>query len=371
MRKKICVVDDDSFYAEILASLLAMQGFESQHYASAAECLGALAASSDPEPYDAFILDVVMPDMDGYTLCENLRSRPRFAKTPVLFVSSKNTLEDRMRGYEAGGNDYLGKPVQPDELKIKLELAIKHVASQKAQAIEAQTQARSSQAEYLNQVAAFLENSVDISSHLALGDALLNQIMALGLAGSLTIRHDSNHLFMASDGSEHAIEKELLQLSVKNQPLIEFNQRLIVNTAAVSVLVRRLPTEGNPELLKQQLLVLTRIANLRADSISREQAERRQKKYWVELLVAAEKGVTHSNSDLYFKDNWVSETLEEFVISTNENLLDLALDADQEAALKAYFRKQIDQLAITFKSYNQSIDEARRPFQELIEKLRS
>ncbi|MCP5162066.1 MAG: response regulator [Hahellaceae bacterium] len=370
MSNKICIVDDDTFYAEILSNLVTMQGFEARHFASAAECLSALASDPDPNPYQAFILDVVMPDMDGYSLCENLRSRPRFEKTPVLFVSSKNTLDDRMRGYEAGGNDYLGKPVQPNDLSIKLEQAIKYAAAKKTPAPQSPPPTSAVQASNVKPLVSFLKRSQSVSRIQDLGDLLLEQVSALGLSGSVMLRHGDQNLFMSVDGSEHAIEKELMQLAVENQRQIEFNQRLLVNYPHISLLIRRMPSESDAaENVKQQLDALVEVADTRITLMQRSQTELQQKKYWLDLLVAAEKGLNHSTADAFYKEQTISDIMEEFLISLNESLLDLALDKDQETALKQQFRKQIDKVSVSLKNYAHSIEEAQKPFQDLIEKL--
>lgn len=374
MASRVCIVDDDSFYGEILCNLLTMQGFEPLLFTSATECLDSLATDNRPEPYDAFILDVVMPDMDGYSLCANLRKRSRFATTPVLFVSSKYSLEDRMRGYESGGNDYLGKPVQPDELKVKLEQAIANARAQKALAAQQTTDmpVLPDQAQYARQLINFLERSEQISQSHKLADALLSCLSVLGLAASVMIRYDGQRVFVSADGSEHAIEKELLELSVEKNTEIEFNQRLIVNYPFISLLVRRLPEDasGAQSALRQQILALVKIASSRLEQIWKAQQARSQRQYWLELLVSAEKSLDYSTAHAFYKENTIHEILQEFLIALNEGLLDLALDKDQETMLKDLYRQQTDKLAKTLKDYGEHIEEVRHPFQELIEKLK-
>ncbi len=72
----------------------------------------------NPEPYDAIVLDVMLPDIDGFALCAKLREVGNF--TPVLMLTARGTQEDRVRGLDSGADDYLVKPFALDELLARL-----------------------------------------------------------------------------------------------------------------------------------------------------------------------------------------------------------------------------------------------------------
>jgi DNA-binding response OmpR family regulator len=76
-------------------------------------------------PPDLVILDIVMPDMDGYSVCENMRGDPKLAETPILFLTARVKPEDRIAGFRAGADDYLCKPFNVDELILRIQAILR------------------------------------------------------------------------------------------------------------------------------------------------------------------------------------------------------------------------------------------------------
>lgn len=76
---------------------------------------------------DLVLLDVMMPEMDGYEVCQELRRRPRTQYTPIIFLTAKSEIEDLVRGFSCGGNDYVSKPFRPPELlaRVRTQLALR------------------------------------------------------------------------------------------------------------------------------------------------------------------------------------------------------------------------------------------------------
>lgn len=109
---KVLVIDDDPFSASMIDGCLRNAGFVSSYCCSPEEALKTLYS----ELPDLVILDVVMPGLDGFDLCKQIRSHPALQFTPVIFVTRKGDVEQRVRGLEVGGNDYVSKPFEPQEL---------------------------------------------------------------------------------------------------------------------------------------------------------------------------------------------------------------------------------------------------------------
>lgn len=76
-------------------------------------------------PFDLLLLDVVLPDGDGFEFCERLRDRAEYAHLPLIFLTGKTQLDDRVRGLRLGGDDYIGKPFEPDELRARVEARLR------------------------------------------------------------------------------------------------------------------------------------------------------------------------------------------------------------------------------------------------------
>lgn len=112
MAEKILIVDDDVETLRLVGLMLQRQGYE----ILAAENGTQAITSAKKENPDLIVLDVMMPDMDGYQVTHELRKNPGTALTPILMFTAKSQVDDKVAGYDAGVDDYLTKPVHPAEL---------------------------------------------------------------------------------------------------------------------------------------------------------------------------------------------------------------------------------------------------------------
>jgi putative two-component system response regulator len=112
----ILIVDDDAAYRKLMVGLLRMQGFE---VFAASDGEDALAEFAHHEP-DLVLLDVDMPRLNGFEVCRKLKQRPESRLTPVVLVTGLAATEDRIRGLEAGADDFLSKPVDRNELLARV-----------------------------------------------------------------------------------------------------------------------------------------------------------------------------------------------------------------------------------------------------------
>lgn len=116
---RLLLVEDDTKIASFIIAGFKAAGFAVDHAADGQTGL-ALAAT---EPYDALILDLMLPRMDGLTLIQRLR-RERIG-TPVIILSAKGAIDDRVRGLQSGGDDYLTKPFAFSELLARVQALIR------------------------------------------------------------------------------------------------------------------------------------------------------------------------------------------------------------------------------------------------------
>lgn len=123
--KRILIVDDEPDLADMVRTILHAAGFAHvQVAANAAEALAFVEAASKgacgKTPCDLFVLDVMMPDMDGFQLLARLRSMPATENVPALFLSAKDEPFDRVNGLSLGADDYVVKPFLPQELILRI-----------------------------------------------------------------------------------------------------------------------------------------------------------------------------------------------------------------------------------------------------------
>jgi two-component system OmpR family response regulator len=116
---RLLVVDDEATILELLSGSLRLAGFEVVTAASGAEAVQA-AASSRP---DLVLLDVMMPDGDGFEALRRIRSQG--SEVPVIFLTARDEVTDRVRGFDVGGDDYVTKPFSLDELLGRIRAVLK------------------------------------------------------------------------------------------------------------------------------------------------------------------------------------------------------------------------------------------------------
>lgn len=123
--KSLLIIDDDKIVRKFLDKHLRDE-FEI-HQAENGE-LG-LKAAMDLKP-SAILLDVQMPGMNGYEVCDQIKQNAETAEIPVIFLSGRSSVRERMLGYEVGGDDYIVKPCEPEELKAKIGILLKFADQQ-------------------------------------------------------------------------------------------------------------------------------------------------------------------------------------------------------------------------------------------------
>ncbi len=113
MSKKILVVDDDPSIVELIRRILVDEGrFDVVTALSGDEALSAL----EKESVDLILLDVLMPDVNGFDLCRTLKQDERYKGIPVVFVTAKEGGDSLLEGLESGGAMYVGKPISVHKL---------------------------------------------------------------------------------------------------------------------------------------------------------------------------------------------------------------------------------------------------------------
>lgn len=115
MKKKILYIEDEPYLGKIVKETLEIQGYQVVWETDGARVLPHLG-SFDP---DICVLDIMLPNVDGYELCQQIKSLK--AQLPVIFLTAKTETSDLVRGFEAGGTDYIRKPFSMEEVMVRIE----------------------------------------------------------------------------------------------------------------------------------------------------------------------------------------------------------------------------------------------------------
>lgn len=122
---KILVIDDDKAINELVKVNLELGGYD---VISAYDGTKGFALAKQEEP-DLVVLDVMMPDVDGYTVAKRIRENTSTKKTPILMLTALGMLENKVKGFDIGVDDYLVKPFEMEELKVRVRALLKRTDS--------------------------------------------------------------------------------------------------------------------------------------------------------------------------------------------------------------------------------------------------
>jgi two-component system response regulator RpaA len=113
---QVLVVDDDPEIIDLITLDLELMGFGVD---SASDGLSGLK-KAEANTYDLILMDVMMPKLDGFEACRRIRANRSAAATPIILLTAKGTIEDKIRGFNAGADDYLVKPFEFQELMVRM-----------------------------------------------------------------------------------------------------------------------------------------------------------------------------------------------------------------------------------------------------------
>jgi putative two-component system response regulator len=179
----VLVVDDNPHNIDLLSAQLRQEGYRVALAVSGAEALELVAG----EPPDLILLDVMMPEMDGFEVCERLKGKPETRLIPVVMLTALSAMSDRLRGIEAGADDFLSKPVNRLELLTRARSLVRvkryvddlenaeHVILALTRAIEARDGYTEEHTERVT------TRAVALGEHLGLSEATLRVLYQGGL----------------------------------------------------------------------------------------------------------------------------------------------------------------------------------------------
>lgn len=183
-KKKILIVDDEPDVTELLSYNL-----KKEHYTvDSLHCpLNIMSIARDFMPH-LFILDVMMPELNGIQVCRMIRNDRLFKETPIIFLTAKGETEDRIKGLESGGDDYLTKPFEIKELILRVKTIFRR----------------------LQQTASFVDSTLHVGSVIL--DENRHKVIVKNKEITLT-----------------ATEFRLLQLLMKRKGRVQSRENLLIN----------------------------------------------------------------------------------------------------------------------------------------------
>ena len=267
----IMVVEDDPSMREMIA--LALEGEYRVAGALGGEEAVRAALALRPQ---AILLDVEMPPgINGYETCRRLKADEATAEIPVLFVSARDGIDDRLLGYEAGGEDYIVKPFEVQELEAKLAHLLKRVAERaglKEMASYASSTAMTAMTS-MSEMGALLQVMKSFSScadDRELAETTLAGLAPYGLGGAVQVRAADGTLTRNAGGEASPLEASVISQMAGMERIVQFKSRMSIAYPRVSLLVHDMPVADAERCgrLRDHLAMLVEAADARAAAIA-------------------------------------------------------------------------------------------------------
>ncbi len=241
---RVLIIDDDKLVQDVLRKSLDTK-YEVHSAFSGEE---GITAVNDCEP-SVILLDVEMPGQNGYEVCDQLKRNGSTQDIPIIFLSSKSSLRERLLGYEVGGDDYLVKPCDKEELHVKLE-RLTHYSHERqslektAQAAQATAMEALATSFELGKALRFVEASYSAPSFDVLASQLLDFCRDLQLTTVLlVVTRQGRKYYSTSAQVVPPLEAEVLDLLHSGKRIEDFGCRTQINYLQVSVLVKNMPLD--------------------------------------------------------------------------------------------------------------------------------
>ncbi|MEI7612432.1 MAG: response regulator [Betaproteobacteria bacterium] len=240
---KVFAVDDDPIVLDIISAILEPD-CQLKIFASAEECQQQMAV----EKPDLFLLDISLPGIDGYTLCSQIKDDSTLRNTPVIFVSGHDTIEERIKGYDAGGEDFIVKPFEPEELLRKFKVAQSMVLNQRslaeqiaeAELLSSLVMASMDETGILLQ---FMSKLIAMDSAQEVADGVLELMQRFRLDGVVQTRLGNAIQTISAAGSNLPLEVSVIEHVREQGRIFEFRRRSVHNFERITLMVNNLPIE--------------------------------------------------------------------------------------------------------------------------------
>ena len=222
MSSRLLLIDDDLRLTDMVGGYLRHNGFE-------VDTAGSLAAGRDrlkqaQVPYDALLLDLMLPDGDGLDFTRELRGQPRTRRLPLLMLTARGEPMDRIVGLELGADDYLPKPFEPRELLARVKALLRRAAPEPGD----------------DEVLVFGRLEVDLGARQA---RLAGQVCEL-------TSHQFELLTVLAKSPGRVLSRDQIMDSLKGHPLEAFDRSIDVHISRIRALI-----EDDPKAPKRVLTV--------------------------------------------------------------------------------------------------------------------
>lgn len=297
------------------------------------ESIDALVLDHQP---DIILLDILLGDISGYDVCRCIRQLPLDKYPLIIFISALNSLDDKLKAYEVGGDDYICKPIDLTELEYKIDVCEKHINRHQnltAQAEEASRAAFASmqQSSELGVLIEFFTHSLSVHNFDELYLASNKTLANFHLSAAIEFR-SQNKTTQYPRTQISRLESEILALGKQAKRIVPFGRNMLLNSPQCSLLIKKLPEDEEiTGRLRDHLAILLEIINSRVLFIQTE--ENRQQlcqKTVTAVKTAIESNFNHINTNLEALEHKLDQTFTELETTLRRELIHMGASQPQE-----------------------------------------
>jgi CheY-like chemotaxis protein len=362
---RILITDDDDMTLEMLSAAL-----QDDHDITACASGKEAIEAASRQNVDLIVLDVDMPDMDGYATCEALKAQGRTAEVPVIFLSARVNIEERLRGYKVGACDYLTKPFDVVELKTKIELAV----SSRARSKELSGQVEEAINTALSTANMYGEVGVVLELQRALGQcfkyediahACFGALKNFGFEGCMRLNGRLGSLSRTGAMACSALENSILDhIESTNGPSIQgMGENTFFRYGCVVFLIRKLPvlpshSQYSPDDIERFARARDNIALMAEGVIARmrsldAEAERSRFEQNQRLVHLTRETLVDISAQQHANRMRVMQVLQHMNSEVEQSFIHLGLSEHQEELLAGTLRRHIQEALGVFDQSNQ------------------
>ncbi|MCF6202212.1 MAG: response regulator [Methylococcaceae bacterium] len=343
----VLVIDDDKFIQKLITKTLTTEMMEVR---TADDGESGIEEAIKKCP-DIILLDVEMPGINGYEVCDRLRNKESSKQVPIIFLSSHSSLRERMQGYEVGADDYLVKPFEKDNLVARINVLVKYH-------IERKELHEQYQLAHKNAVAAmtgsselaiamrFLEKSLSFHSINELAQGLFECTDQLSLeCCAMIFANENTSMWYSSENTAISpLEKELIEMCDKEARFLDFGNRTIINYPCISLLIKNMPLDDLERYgrVKDLLPIILSAVNSKTNTVRTEEALTKQSENLLTSFKLIQNSLFYLGTTIVKNRKQSTFIMNQLVQGLNIDFLGMGLEEDQEAFLLTRIDSAID-----------------------------
>lgn len=331
---RICIVEPDETERELLTGMLE-DDYQVEAFSDGTPLLNTLT----PEQPTLVILETLLSGPTGYEICETIQRDFSHCVTYVIFLSAKTSVEERIRGMDAGADDYINKPYDMVEVSAKVRSAMDILNSklglkqQLDYASQTAFQAMSAQSE-LGIIMKGVQGVIEANSFPELSTAMFACINEFALKATLYYEVAGEPVFEASIGrASTSMEQQIISVVRQSERIWTKGQRCIFTFGDTSLLVLNMPTdEDKTGRLRDSLCFLMEAFDVKTDALNKQQALV-DAENWQQSVKDITELLTKASEDLQQSVDGSTQTIRSMMNDLDNLLPSLGLEEDQEARI--------------------------------------